>query len=111
MILDEFAHIKVTSINVFHLGMMFRVVCHINGRAVVHVQIRGGINVVTEFFGKSAEVNRFLTGVASQAATISASQEERAMLFCFLEPQETAAWFSTNTQPEVECLTAQSESE
>ena len=48
---------------------------------------------------------------ASEAATISASQEERATLFCFFEPQEIAAWLRMNTQPLVECLVAQSESE
>ena len=51
---------------------------------------------------------------ASDAATISASQEDKATLFCFLEPQEIAAWLkmkSCQTCPEVECLTTQSESD
>eukprot|EP00965_Chrysotila_dentata_P109770 3627422-Pleurochrysis_carterae.AAC.2 len=48
--------------------------------------------------------------VASDAATISASQEERATLGCFLDDQEIAAGPCMNTQPDVECHTAQSES-
>ena len=47
----------------------------------------------------------------SEAATISASHDERETDFCFLEPHMMAACASRNTQPLVECLTAQSESE
>ena len=41
---------------------------------------------------------------------ISASQEERATLFCFFDDQLIAADMYLYTQPVVECLTAQSES-
>ena len=41
---------------------------------------------------------------------ISASQEERAIVTCRLEAQDMAAPDSMNTEPEVECFTAQSES-
>ena len=47
---------------------------------------------------------------ASEAAMISASQEDSATLVCFLEPQETTAVEYVNCQPDVECLTPQSES-
>jgi hypothetical protein len=47
---------------------------------------------------------------ASEAATISASHEESATVFCFFDPQETAARFNTKTFPEVEWRVAQSES-
>ena len=41
---------------------------------------------------------------------ISASQEERATEFCFLEPHEMQACEYMNSQPVVECFVAQSES-
>eukprot|EP00966_Prymnesium_polylepis_P160596 3712487-Prymnesium_polylepis.1 len=47
---------------------------------------------------------------ASEAAMISASQEDRATAFCFSQPQETTARQNRNTQPVVECLVAQLES-
>eukprot|EP00965_Chrysotila_dentata_P130781 4323956-Pleurochrysis_carterae.AAC.1 len=48
---------------------------------------------------------------ASEAATISASQEASATLACFLDDHEIAARPCVNTQPVVEWRTAQSESE
>eukprot|EP00965_Chrysotila_dentata_P179394 5924477-Pleurochrysis_carterae.AAC.2 len=49
---------------------------------------------------------------ASDAAIISASQDERATLGCFFDDQEIAAWLYMKTYPEeVECLVAQFESE
>eukprot|EP00965_Chrysotila_dentata_P012798 422845-Pleurochrysis_carterae.AAC.2 len=48
--------------------------------------------------------------VASDAATISASQEDRATVACFFEDQEIAARPWKNTQPVVEWRVAQSES-
>ena len=47
---------------------------------------------------------------ASEAATISASQDESATDFCFFEPHAMAAELYMNTKPEVECFVAQSES-
>ena len=45
--------------------------------------------------------SRWMASVAaSDAATISASQEDKATLFCFLEPQEIAAWLKMKTCPE-----------
>ena len=40
----------------------------------------------------------------------SASQDESTTEVCFWLPQELAALFSMKMKPEVECLTAQSES-
>eukprot|EP00965_Chrysotila_dentata_P129526 4282250-Pleurochrysis_carterae.AAC.1 len=40
--------------------------------------------------------------VASLAATISASHEDKATVACFLEDQEMAARLYVNTYPEVE---------
>ena len=45
---------------------------------------------------------------ASDAAII---QDESATVGCFLEPHEMAALMYLNTWPEVECFTAQSESD
>ena len=47
---------------------------------------------------------------ASEAATISASHEDRAIDCCLLEPQEMAARDMVNTKPDVEWRTAQSAS-
>ena len=47
----------------------------------------------------------------SDAAISSDSHEDNATEGCFLEPQLIAAWLSMNTQPLVECFTAQSESD
>ena len=42
---------------------------------------------------------------------ISASQDDNATLVCLLEAQLMAALLKINTEPEVECFSAQSESE
>ena len=47
---------------------------------------------------------------ASEAATISASVEESAIVGCFFDPQLMAARWKVKTLPDVECFTAQSES-
>ena len=48
--------------------------------------------------------------VASEAAMISASHDDKATESCFFDPHEMAAELNVNTQPVVECFTAQSES-
>eukprot|EP00966_Prymnesium_polylepis_P039281 911302-Prymnesium_polylepis.2 len=48
---------------------------------------------------------------ASEAAMSSASQKERATDFCFSQPHVTAAREYRNTQPDIECLVAQLESD
>ena len=47
---------------------------------------------------------------ASLAAIISASHDDSATQACFLHDHEMAALLYMNTEPEVECLVAQSES-
>eukprot|EP00965_Chrysotila_dentata_P005746 189655-Pleurochrysis_carterae.AAC.1 len=49
--------------------------------------------------------------VASEAAMISALQDDNATLGCFFDAQKTAAWLYTKTYPDVECRVAQFESE
>ena len=89
MSLDELTHEEVATFYVFHLRMVLGVVGHIDGRFVVDVQIRRRVVFQVELTRERA---RWTASVeASDAATISASHEERAILFCFLEDQEMAA--------------------
>ena len=37
VLLNEFTHVEMAPINVFHTSVMFRIVSHINARAVIHV--------------------------------------------------------------------------
>eukprot|EP00965_Chrysotila_dentata_P043061 1429909-Pleurochrysis_carterae.AAC.1 len=62
---------------------------------------------------RSARSERRYTAsfVTSEAAIISASQDDRATEGCFLEAHEMAAWLYMKTYPDVECLVAQFESE
>ena len=48
---------------------------------------------------------------ASEAAMISDSHDDKAIVGCFFEPHEIAAFDIENTYPDVECLTAQSASD
>ena len=48
---------------------------------------------------------------ASDPAIISASHEESATEACFFEPHAMVAELYLNTNPDVECCTAQSESD
>ena len=71
-------------------------------------RLRAGLG---DLIKKVKSYQQELTAQAETAATISASQEDRAMLFCLVEPQDMAAWLNTKTFPDVECLVAQSESD
>ena len=110
VILDTFAHVEVAPFDVFNFLVMFRIASGVSSSRVVATQ-RDRLAVGSPPSRPSSERNflRWTASVAaSEAAMSSASQEDRAALDCFLEPQLMAAELYMNTKPEVECLTAQS---
>ena len=97
-------------LDVLRLGVQLGVVGNRDARLVVHGELgRDGVGVA-ELLLVPPEVDGLLPLAAFEPAINSASQEDSAMEVCFLEPQEIAALLSMETKPEVECLTAQSES-
>ena len=110
-VLDTFADKEVPAIDVLGARMKFWIIGDSDGGLVVHAHLQRLGGTVSEFVEELREVERKIASLAaSEAAMISASQEDSATLVCFLEPQETTAVEYVNCQPDVECLTPQSES-
>eukprot|EP00965_Chrysotila_dentata_P204790 6182553-Pleurochrysis_carterae.AAC.1 len=90
--------------------MVLRVIRQVDRRHVVHGE-RGWLHAVDAQFREKRPEVYTASLVASDAATISASQEERVTVGCFFDAHDIAAWPYRKTYPEVECRVAQSESE
>jgi len=86
LVLDEFADEEVAPRDVLGAAVVLRVVGEIDCRLVVHVDVdgRGAERAKSELFKKLAVVG-CLDLAASEAAMISASQEERATNVCCVD--------------------------
>eukprot|EP00965_Chrysotila_dentata_P032035 1068375-Pleurochrysis_carterae.AAC.1 len=89
MCLHAFAHEEVAAIDVLRSLMMFWVVSKIDGRLL---PIDSGVGSSLRMPRSARRVRRYTASlVASEAAMISALQDDNATEGCFFDAQETAA--------------------
>ena len=82
----ELAHLEVTAFDVARTLARLHVLGELNGTLVVHIEY-GGLEFASKFEQQPAEVGTYMILVAAcEAAMISASVEDRAMLCCLLLP-------------------------
>ena len=109
-ILHALANKVVAPVHVLHARMMLRVARNHDRRLVVDMET-SGLRVAEAKVVEHRPRSEIASLAASDAATISASHEERATVACFLEAHEIAADMYLKHMPEVECFTAQSNSD